>query len=429
MTKFEDFKEYLSPALAKATDLVAVKGEGCYLTDVKGDRYLDFVQGIAVNALGHSHPAIVEAICNQAHQLINASFNMVNYEPTLRLAKRMSEITPGNLNSIFFSGGGAEATDGAIKLAKAYTKRPSIISFKGSFHGRTIGATSITASNSKYRKYYEPHMGGVYFASYPSRDLCPKGFDEEQRSQFCLDDIKNLFKFVVAPETVAAIYMEPLQGEGGYVVPPKSFVKGVRQLCDEYGILLVFDEIQSGYGRTGKMFASQHFDVVPDIMTVGKAIAGGLPMSGIISTVEIMNEWHPGMHGGTFGGNPVAAAAANAVLDQFEDGSLMTNVNEMGKYLKEQLLKLKEKYPIIYDVRGLGLMVAIEYSYKDGSPAGDIWSQVKEKCLEMKMLTLNCGVNGNGMRFATPLNVKKEEIDEGLAILEKALSIIDFKEE
>jgi 4-aminobutyrate aminotransferase len=329
---------------------------------------------------------------------------------------------PGDLDCIFFSNGGAEATDGAIKLAKAYTKRPAIISFKGSFHGRTIGATSITASNSKYRKYYEPLMGGVYFTPYPSRDLCPKGFDEEQRSQYCLTEIENLFKYVIAPETVAAIFMEAIQGEGGYVVPPASFVKGVREICDKHGILLVFDEIQSGYGRTGKMFASEHFGVVPDIMTIGKAIAGGLPMSAVVSTKAIMDEWHPGMHGGTFGGNPIAAAAANAVLDHFEDGSLIRHVNAMGEYLRERLHELQKKFPIIYDVRGLGLMVAIEFSRADGTPAPEVWAKVRESCFRQKMLTLNCGVNGNGMRFATPLNVTTSEIDEGLAILAKALA-------
>ena len=425
MMKFDDYKEYLSPALAKSTDLIMVEGKGCYVKDVNGDTYLDFVQGIAVNALGHNFPPIVDAICEQAHKLINASFNMVNYEPTLNLAKRLASVTPGKLNSVFFSNGGAEATDGAIKLAKAYTKRPAIIAFKGSFHGRTIGATTITASNSKYRKYYEPLMGGVYFAPYPSRDLCPAGFDEQKRAEFCLQEIENLFKYVVAPETVAGIYMEPIQGEGGYVVPPVTFVKGVRNLCDKYGIMLIFDEIQSGYGRTGKMFASEHFDVVPDIMTVGKAIAGGLPMSAVISTPEIMSEWHAGMHGGTFGGNPVAAAAANAVLDQYEDGSLLNNVNEMGAYLKEKLNELKKKYNFIYDVRGLGLMVAVEFSYEDGTPAPEIWAKVRKSCLDNKMLTLNCGVNGNGMRFATPLNVTKKEINEGLAIFEKALDSVN----
>lgn len=421
MIRYSDYESCLSPALSKSTDIVAEKGEGCYLTDVKGDVYLDFVQGIAVNALGHCYPPIVNAICRQAEKLVNASFNMVSYESTLKLAKRLTSITPGKLDCVFFSNGGAEATDGAIKLARVYTKRQAVISFMGSFHGRTIGATTLTGSNSKYRKYVEPLMGGVYFAPYPGRDLCPKGYDEEQRSAYCLEELNKLFRYIVAPETVAAIYMEPVQGEGGYVVPPVSFVKGVRELCDRYGILLIFDEIQSGYGRTGKMWASQNFDVIPDIMTLGKAIAGGLPMSAVVSTQEIMSAWKSGMHGTTFGGNPIAAAAANAVLDQYEDGTLLENVNQMGAYLKEQLAGLKKKFPVIYDVRGMGLMIAIEFSYADGTPAPEVWEKVRKKCLELKLLTLSCGVNGNGMRFATPLNVKKKEIDKGLAILEQAL--------
>lgn len=424
MIKFEDYKDYLSPVLAKSTDLVMVSGEGAYMTDVNGDRYLDFVQGIAVNALGHCHPRIVGAITEQAKKLINASFNLVNFEPTLQLAKRIAEIAPGELGSVFFSNGGAEATDGAIKLAKAYTKRTSIIAFKGSFHGRTIGATAVTGSNSKYRKYYEPHMGGVYFAPYPGKDLCPKGFDEQQRTAYCLDELNSLFSYIVAPETVAAIIMEPIQGEGGYIVPTKEFVQGVRELCDKHGILLIFDEIQSGYGRTGKMFASEHFDVVPDIMTLGKAIAGGMPMSAVVSTREIMEEWHAGMHGTTFGGNPVAAAAAMAVLDEFESANILDNCNKQGEYLKSKLIELKDKYPVISDVRGLGLMLAAEFSNQDGSPAPEIWAKVKQVCLENKLLTLNCGVHGNGMRFATPLNVTKEVLDEGLAIFEKALKSV-----
>ena len=238
---------------------------------------------------------------------------------------------------------------------------------------------------------------------------------EEERTDYALFELNKLLKYVVYPEDVACIYMEPVMGEGGYVVPSRKFVQSVREICDNHGILLIFDEIQCGYGRTGKMWASQNFDVVPDIMTVGKAIAGGLPLSAVISTSEIMDKWPVGTHGTTFGGNPCAAAAGCAVLKEFEDGTLIENVNKMEAYLKEKLFALKEKYPCISDVRGIGLMVAIEFSHKDGSPAPDIWTKVKKGCLEHHMLTLNCGVNGNGMRFATPLNVKKEEIDEGLS--------------
>jgi 4-aminobutyrate aminotransferase len=422
--KFEDYQSFLSPALAKATDLIMESGERCYLTDVNGDRYLDFVQGIAVNALGHCHPRIVEAIKGQAEKLITASFNVVNYPTTLELAKRLAGVTPGRLNSVFFSNGGAEAIDGALKLAKAFTKRPAIIAFEGSFHGRTFGALSVTGSNAKYRKYYEPLVGSVYFSPYPSKDLCPNGFDEDQRTAYCLDQLDHLFDYLVAPDQVAAIIMEPVQGEGGYVVPQKSFVQGIRDRCDQHGILLIMDEIQSGYGRTGKMFASEHFGVVPDIMTVGKAIAGGLPMSAVISTPTIMAEWHPGMHGSTFGGNPICAAAALAVLDEYAQTNLLDHVIEIGAYLKDRLRDLQKKYSCITDVRGLGLMLAIEFSHPDGSPAGNLLSKVQEGCLENKLLTLGCGVHGNGMRFATPLNVKKEEIDQGIAIIDHVLSQI-----
>lgn len=421
---YENYKQYLSPALAKATDLIMESGKGCYMTDINGDEYLDFVQGIAVNALGHCHPKVVQAVVEQTKKLMNGSFNLVNFPTTLKLAKRLSEVTPGNLNSIFFSNGGAEAIDGALKLAKAYTKRPAIIAFKGSFHGRTLGATTITASNSKYRKYYEPMVGSVYFSTYPSKDLCPKGFDEKQRTEYCLNELDSLFKYVVAPEMVASIIMEPVQGEGGYVVPTKEFVQGVRDICTKHGILLIFDEIQSGYGRTGKMFAGENFDVVPDIMTVGKAIAGGLPMSAVVSTPEIMDEWHAGMHGTTFGGNPVCAAAALAVLEEYKNANILENVNNMGAYLRKKLEVLKEKYSCISDIRGLGLMVAIEFSYEDGTPAGDLFEKVRDKCFKNKLLTLACGVYGNGLRFAAPLNVTEDEIDKGITIIDKVLSEI-----
>ena len=420
---FNDYKKYLSPALSKSTDLIMEKAQGMYITDVNGDTYLDFVQGIAVNAFGHSHPKIVQAAKDQIDKLTTASFNMVNYPTTLELARRLSDKLPGNINSIFFSNGGSEANDGAIKLAKAYTHRPAIISFKGSFHGRSIGATTVTASNSKYRKYYEPMMGSVYFTTYPSKDLCPKGYDEHQRAEYCLNELQQLFDYVVDPEMVAAILMEPVQGEGGYVVPPVEFVKGVRELCDKHGILLILDEIQSGYCRTGKMFASEHFGVVPDIMTMGKAIAGGFPMSAIASTEEIMSKWAPGMHGTTFGGHPVCAAAGLAVLDLIEEENILENVNNQGEYLKSRLNEMQKKYPIMGDVRGLGLMVAVSFhDPKDGSPSAKMLQEVAKYCLEHKMITLSCGVHGNGFRFATALNVTREELDKGLEIFEGAVA-------
>ena len=419
--KFEDYKQYLSPALAKSTDLVIDHGEGAYMWDVNGDKYLDFVSGIAVNALGHGNKAVQDAIKAQVDKLINGSFNMVNFPSTLRLAERISEIAPGELGCTLFANGGAEATDASLKLVRAYTKRPCIIAFTGSFHGRTMGAMSVTGSNSKYRHTYQPGVPGIYFAPYPQKDLCPAGFDEEQRSAYCLGEIDKLFSYLVAPDEVAGIIMEPVQGEGGYFVPPKSFVEGVRERCDKYGILLIFDEIQSGWGRTGKMFASENFGVVPDVMNCGKAIAGGMPMSATISTEEIMSKWLPGMHGGTFGGNPVCAAAANAVLDEFERQHILENVNAMGDYLGGKLVEMQAKHPVVGDARGIGLMRAIEFDHEDGTPAPELWTAVKAKALEHHMITLNCGVHGNGMRFATPLNVTADVIDEGIGILEQSM--------
>ena len=421
--KYNDYKQYLSPVLAKATDVIAESGKGCYLTDIEGNEYLDFVQGIAVNALGHCHPRVVAAIQEQAGKLIGASFNLVNYPSTLKLAEKIAEIAPGDLSVTFFSNGGSEANDGAIKLARAYTERPGIIAMRGSFHGRSLGATSITASNSKYRKHQEPLLPSVYFTPYPNCFRCPYNTTENKCAMDCMQELQRLFDYLISPEDVAAIIMEPLMGEGGYVVPPLKYVKALRELCTKHGILLIFDEIQSGYGRTGKMFASEHFEVVPDVMTVGKAIAGGLPMSAIISTPEIMSKWLPGMHGTTFGGHPVCAAAALAVLEEFKEINILENVNKQGAYLKERLLGMKAKYPVMGDVRGLGLMVAVEFvNPKDNSPSPDSLNKVKEYCFKNKLLTLSCGVHGNGFRFATPLNINRSDLNKGLTIFEDAVA-------
>lgn len=420
--KFEDYKEYLSPVLAKSTDLIMKSGKGCYMTTIDGEEYMDFVQGIAVNALGHCHPNVVEAAKAQIDNLITGSFNLVNYESTLKLAKRLSEVAPGELDMTFFSNGGAEANDGAIKLAKSYTGRPGIIAFKGSFHGRTIGATAVTGSNAKYRKNYEPMMPSVYFTSYPYCYRCPYEKKCETCSLECMRELNEIFENLITPDSVAAIIMEPVMGEGGYIVAPQKYVQKIRELCDANGILLIFDEIQSGYGRTGKMFASEHFNVVPDIMTMGKAIGGGFPMSAIISRKEIMDKWPIGTHGTTFGGHPVCTAAGNAVLDTFESENVLDNCVKMGKYLVGRLEEMKANYPVIGDVRGLGLMVAIELIKEDGSVNVAAKDMVIKYCKDNKLLFNSCGKSN--VRFCTPLNINKEDLDKGLAIFEDAIRSI-----
>ncbi len=420
--KFADYKEYLSPVLFKATDMVMESGKGSYMTDVDGNEYLDFVQGIAVNALGHCHPEVVKAICEQTGKLITGSFNLVNYPSTLLFAKELTSITPEGLDVVFFSNGGAEANDGALKLAKNFTHRPGIIAFRGSFHGRTIGAASITGSNSKYRKNQEPLLPSVYFAPYPTCYRCVYNQTEDKCSLDCLQELQRTFDYLIAPENVAAVIFEPVMGEGGYVVPPKRYVQELRKLCTQHGILLIFDEIQSGFGRTGTMFATENFDVIPDIMTLGKAIAGGLPMSAIVSTKEIMDSWKPGMHGTTFGGHPVCAAAGLAVLKVLKEENVIDNVNTQGAYLKGRLLEMQKSNPVMGDVRGLGLMMAVEFiNPEDKSPNADALNRIKDFCFKNGLMTLSCGVYGNGFRFATPLNIKRADLDKGLAIFEAAL--------
>ena len=422
MTEYNDYKEYFSPVFAKYTDIVMKSGKDCYLYDENENEYLDFVQGIAVNALGHCHPRIVNAVTKQVEHLMDASFNLVNYESTLKAGKQICELFTDMDASIFFTNSGAEATDSAIKLARAATNRPYIISFYGSFHGRTMGATSVTGSNAMYRKDYEPLVGSVEFIPYPAKAFCPKGYDEQQMTDYCIEQLNQLFKYKTSPELVAAVIIEPLQGEGGYNVPAKSFMKQLRDICSKFGILLICDEIQSGYGRTGKMFAFENFDILPDIVTLGKAIGGGVPMSAVVSTKKIMNKWKTGTHGTTFGGNPVAGASALAVLEEFKQSKILENCNKMGKYFKEQLIGLKEKHSCISDVRGLGLMLAIEFSNPDGTPAQQILQKVKSACYEQRFLTISCGVFGNCMRFCPPLNITAKDIDKAISILDAAIS-------
>ncbi|MPW25572.1 aminotransferase class III-fold pyridoxal phosphate-dependent enzyme [Alkalibaculum sp. M08DMB] len=420
--KYDDYSQYLSPVLVKATNLVAKEAYGCYITTVEGEKYLDFVQGIAVNALGHSHPKIVDAVKKQVEKLTTASFNLVNYEPTLKFSKRLASLTPGDLKVSFFSNGGAEAIDGAIKLARVATGRQGIIAFKGSFHGRTIGASSVTGSSAKYKKGYDPLMPGVNFTSYPYCFRCEYNKKNDDCELECTKELDDIFNYIISPDQVAAIIMEPIQGEGGYIVPPKNFVLKIREICNEYGILLIFDEIQSGYGRTGKFFASEHFDIVPDIMTLGKAIGGGFPMSAIISTKCLMDKWPVGTHGTTFGGHPVIAAAANAVLDAFEEENIIKNCNEIGSYLKDKLYEFKSKYDVIGDVRGLGLMIGIEFVCKDGRANAKARDEIIKYCIDKKLLMLGCGKST--LRFCTPLNVSKEDVDKSLEIIEMGLKTL-----
>lgn len=410
------------PAAAnRATTVGVVKGEGCYLYSDEGRKILDFASGVAVCNLGHNHPEVVKAAEKQMKELIHGGHNVVYYESYVKLAERLVELTGGD-TMVYFSNSGAEANEGAIKLAKYVTKRPAIVAFRGSFHGRTLATTSLTSSNSAYRKNYEGLLPSVYFLEYPYLYRSPYKTEDGKCPKEYFEQFERLFHTLIDPYSVAAIMMEPIQGEGGYIVPDKAFMKYVREICDKYGILLIFDEVQTGMGRTGKLFAYEHFDIKPDILTSAKGIANGFPLSAVIGKKKYMEQWPAGAHGGTFGGNPVACAAACATLDVLEKGTL-DNATKMGAYFKEKLQGLQETYKeIIGEVRGIGLMLAMEIVHPDQTPDEVMTGKIKAKALEKGLLLLTCGSNHNVVRFIAPTIVTEKEIDEAMVILEEVLA-------
>jgi 4-aminobutyrate aminotransferase len=425
MTTYEDALPHVSPVWTRYTPIIAAKGEGCYIYDLDGTRYLDFTCGIGVTNTGHCHPRVVEAIRQQAGLLLHGQVNIIYHRPLLELVSELKTIVPPGIDGFFFSNSGAEAVEGAMKLARQATGRPNIIVFQGSFHGRTVGTMSLTTSKTIYRAGYQPLMPGVFVAPYPY--AYRYGWDEEKTSEWCLQELEFLLTTQTAPSETAAVLIEPVQGEGGYVVPPKSFLQGVRKICDQYSILLIVDEIQSGFGRTGRWFAHEHFGITPDIMTVAKGLASGLPLSGVFSRMELMKKWIPGSHGGTYGGNAVAAAAAVATIKTIRDENLLENAWERGIQLQTGLRHLQEEFPIIGDVRGLGLMVGSEIRDEKRKPDKATAKEIIHACLDRKLMLLSCGPWDNTIRWIPPLVVTKEQIDESLNIFESALKEVVTK--
>lgn len=417
---YERAQKVLSPVASRATTLGISKGRGSYVFTEDGRKILDFASGVAVNNLGHNHPKVIEAAKSQIDQLVHGGHNVVYYESYVTLAEKLVSISKVP-TKVYFSNSGAEANDGAIKLAKYVTKRPAIISFKNSFHGRTIGSMSITASNASYRKKYEGMMPSVYFAEFPHLSKSPYPVVDGKTPQAYFDQFNEMFASLIDPFSVAAIIIEPVQGEGGYVVPPKDFVLYLRELCDNYGIFLIFDEIQTGFGRTGYMFASEYFKVEPDIRTVAKGIANGFPLSAILAKAEIMDQWEAGAHGGTFGGNPVACAAALATIEVLEQEGI-ENAQRMGVYFTDKLHELQGKYAFIEDVRGVGLMLAMEFKDSAKKTSQELLKTVIDSCLQQNLLLLSCGPRKDTIRFIPPTTVSTAEIDSAIAILDKVLS-------
>lgn len=411
---------HVNPVLSRSARIVAEKAKGSFIYDMNGDAYLDFSQGIAVNNVGHCHPSVVEAVQKQVAQLMHTSV-VTHNKPYIELAKKLAEISPGKLDSVFLANSGAEAVEGAVKLARYVTGRPVIVNFRGSFHGRTIFTTALTTSKLTYREKYEPLPGSIYTMPFPYTYRSPFRGNEEACVDECIYQIDMMFKQLVHPDQVAAFLIEPVQGEGGYIPAPVSFMKKLREIASKHGILLIIDEVQSGFGRTGKMFAIEHYGVEPDIMLMAKGIAGGMPLSAFISRKEITSKWQPGRHGSTFGGNPVSCAAAMATIDVIESENLVKRAATKGKEMQDYLQSAIGKNPHVGDIRGLGMMIAIEFNEKDGSPAHDIAEEIAKKCFENKLLVLTCGSSGHVIRLIPPLNVSDDEAKQGLEILEKAI--------
>ncbi len=413
-------RAHLTPALVFHTDIVMKKAEGIYVYSADGKRYMDFTSGLAVANAGHSPPEVVRAAVEQTGKFIHSGC-IFRYESEVELAERLSEITPETIEMFFFSNSGAEAVEGAVKLARFVTGRQGIVAFTGGFHGRTMGALTLTSSNARYRKRYHPLLPSVYHTPYPYCYRCPMGKVRSTCSTDCFSYLKGILRHQIPPEEVACVIIEPVLGEGGYVVPPADYIEKLRKLCAEEGILLIADEVQSGFGRTARWFASDHFGLKPDIITMAKAMASGFPLSAVGSSKEIMSRWAPGAHGTTFGGNPVACAAAVATIDKIEDEGLLENAEKTGRYAMERLRSMAAGLGSIGDVRGLGLMIGVEFIKKDGSPDRGYLEKVMNRCRENGLIIIECGVDKNIARLMPPLVITQNEMKTALDIFEEAL--------
>lgn len=427
-TYLDKNREAVSPSLPHAYPLVVKNAQGCMVEDLDGNTFLDFAAGIAVCSTGHCHPKVVSAIQDQAAKLIHicgADFYDPNY---INLCERLGKLAPGDEpKKVFLGNSGAEAVEAALKLSRYHTKRSQLIAFIGAFHGRTMGAVSLTASKPVYHRGFGPLLSGVTHVPYAYCYRCVYNKTYPECDLACVDQIENtLFAHSIPPEEVAAIFVEPVQGEGGYIVPPNGWLAKLRELCDRFGIMLVADEVQSGIGRTGKMFAIEHWKVVPDMICVAKALASGMPVSALIAKDEVMS-WPPGAHGSTYGGNPVATAAAQATLDVIEEESLTQNAEKVGSALKENLCGVAKSSKLIGDVRGLGLMIGVEM-VKDKVTKEKAKQETDEIMLasfKRGLMLLPCGPNA--IRFSPPLNITQHEADTAVEIFAEALFEVEKK--
>jgi 4-aminobutyrate aminotransferase/(S)-3-amino-2-methylpropionate transaminase len=420
-------EQVVAKGKVSGTNCYVAKAEGSLITDVEGNEYIDFGGGIAVMNVGHSHPRVVKAIKDQADQFTHTCFMVAPYGSAVKLAEKLCEIVPGDFKkAAFFANSGAEAVENAIKIARYYTKKTGVIAFENGFHGRTLLGMSLTSKVNPYKKGFGPFAPEVYRMPFAYCYRCSFNLKYPSCNVACADHLEEFFINHVSVDQTAAIIVEPVQGEGGFIVPPKEYFTKLRSICDANDILLIADEIQTGIGRTGTMFAMEHFGISADITTVAKSLAAGMPLSAVVGKKEIMDAVHPGGIGGTYGANPIACEAALAVLDLFEEEDLLEKAVLLGRTLESRLHQFKDNYDIIGDVRGIGPMIAMELvtDRENKTPAPEAAKTLVKYAYDSGLILLSCGTFGNVIRLLMPLNIPEDVLNKGLNIIEKGLQKI-----
>lgn len=417
-----------SRGASKLTPLGVASAEGSVVHDVDGNSLLDFAGGIGVLAVGHSPENVVEALKAQAEKMIHLCAIVGTYEPFVQVSELLNEVSPGNHDKkTVLLNSGAEAVEAAVKIARAHTGRPAIIVFEGAYHGRTNMTMAMTSKYSLFKKGFGPFAPEVYRVPYPNPYRTPEGMTEEEYIQFAIKQLENAFVAYVEPEAVAAIVIEPVQGEGGFIPTPPRFLQRIRELCDEHDIVMIADEIQCGFGRTGKLFAMEHYGIVPDLMTTAKSLAAGMPLAAVTGKAEMMDAPHPGGLGGTYSGNPLACVAAIEAINMIRQPEFLQRANAVGDRIRGHMEVIKADNEIVGDARGLGAMLAMElvYDRESKEPASAETSQVNLETLKRGVITIRAGLYSNCVRFLPPLNISDEQIDEGMAIVAKAVKIVN----
>jgi 4-aminobutyrate aminotransferase len=412
--------EVIPPVIAFDTDIHAESAKGIWVTDNNGNRWADFASGTAVTNLGHNHPAVVAAAHTQIDKFMHSGC-IVRYEAIVSAAEKLRAITPPSIEKFAFANSGAEAVEAAVKLARYTSGRQGVIAFRGGFHGRTMGSVAYTTSNAKYRDGYHPVLGSVFVAPYPHSYRW--GMSEDEATAHSLEELRLLFKHVVTPENIACFLIEPVQGEGGYYPAPPAFLSAVREIADEHGILVVYDEVQTGFGRTAEWFASDHYETKPDIIAMGKGIANGLPLSAYGAPAKMIDAWPVGSHGTTFGGNPVSSAAAVAVIETME--GLLPHARDLSKSAFEHFESLAERHPTIGDVRGLGLMIGVELvsDSERRTPDPKAFKSVQQHAFDRELVIIDCGPDANVIRFIPALVTTHDELEWAIDLIDSGLTV------